>query len=993
MVESKIIKLLEQVQSADPNSRIQAELGLRDLEKYHDFAAKLTDIASSGASVPLRQGSLIYLQRYIVHHWSPLFEQFQDGPIPDENVKKHVRETLLHLLVSLDNFTLIKAVAYAVSLIANVDYPDEWPEVVPAVLHLLQSTNENSINASLDVLDELVDESLVEEQFFIIAPQLASILYQFIFSAPPNDSMRMLQARGIKLFRSCLELIEIYKETKAEHVRVFLEQILPPWMDMFSHKFEVSLVDDRQVILPDSCGYFCIMGEIAMTLTKLRELFPSKLTPYVVTFVELVWNIIEKLLDPYIREVVFSDGLDDSAFGDKYPIRYLVELLLFVSVALQSKFVQNLFVSNTVPVPPLPPCIPLLVQYTQLPKHQIEVYESDVSEYIANEFSMDFGSDTVRGAAISVLSAFEEHTTLPIQQSLREMSATYILNNEINWIYQEALLYACCSVDAASDDTYDDYLDPIYEAIKVRIDYSDAPILLLSRFFLFIGYFSESTVVASQFFQIIMNNLVNALQVDTVQYAAMKAIERFCSVGKVKPILSLQPMILEVLSQYASKSSDEALVLLVEAISSAVKLDCAKAAELGNSVIPLLFNLVATNASDPYICGIIEDTFEDIIHAANNYESMCEITLPELLQVLNQEDPIMVNIGATLLSCLIRAGPSPLPNGFVGYVLPPVYKITQIHSGDTELLQLTQEILKGLLEKDTPQLLETEISGSSGFQYILFILHQLLDKESDDSACFLVGPILLELADHASQMVDLQSILLSCIKRLAIAEQPRFIQSIIYVFAKLIVKDSLGMMHFLTSSLLNEQGLTAFEVLMTVWCDNFVYFSNFKNISIICIAMTKIYSFDSPLLDSVQVKGELISHSNRIITRSQSKLHPEEYSYVSVGEKILRLLSEEFVSLSKDAIVEEVSDDGADDWDDGPISAETFGLSANDVNELSKDEFSGVDNSEDEDNTDLQFYLLEFFKEAMKSNLHNINEVVFRLPQEEQDALVQIKEK
>lgn len=43
------------------------------------------------------------------------------------------------------------------------------------------------------------------------------------------------------------------------------------------------------------------------------------------------------------------------------------------------------------------------------------------------------------------------------------------------------------------------------------------------------------------------------------------------------------------------------------------------------------------------------------------------------------------------------------------------------------------------------------------------------------------------------------------------------------------------MMHFLTSSLLNEQGLTAFEVLMTVWCDNFVYFSNFKNISIMYV--------------------------------------------------------------------------------------------------------------------------------------------------------------
>lgn len=48
----------------------------------------------------------------------------------------------------------------------------------------------------------------------------------------------------------------------------------------------------------------------------------------------------------------------------------------------------------------------------------------------------------------------------------------------------------------------------------------------------------------------------------------------------------------------------------------------------------------------------------------------------------------------------------------------------------------------------------------------------------------------------------------------------------------------------------------------------------------------------------------------------------------------MRLLSEEFVSLSKDAIVEEVSDDGADDWDDGPISAETFGLSANGTRDL-----------------------------------------------------------
>ncbi|WBW73703.1 karyopherin/importin beta family nuclear import signal receptor Kap14 [Schizosaccharomyces osmophilus] len=993
MAESNIKKALELAQYPETNVRLQAELELKTLETLPDFPLYLTNIAASRASIPLRLGSLIYLQRFITHHWSPLFEQFQEGPIPDENIKRTVKEILLRQLLSLENHQLNKAVAYAVSLIANVDFPDEWPEVFPCLLQLLESNNENSINAALDVLCELIDESLVEEQFFIITPRLSETLYQLVLPTPPNDSLRKLQARAIGLFRSCLELLEMYKETRSEPVRVFVDRLLPPWMDLFTQKLQSPLFQGNE-LLGDSTGTFCIMGEISLSLSKLRELFPSKLSTYVVRLVDLIWDILQKLLPIYLRDVVFGNPVNENVFGIEFPFRYLIELLQFVGVALQNKSVQALFLATNASSSSLPPCISILVQYAQLSKGQVELYENDVNEYIVNETNYDSIVDTVRGAAVNVLSSFEQHTNLGLQQHIRELAATYVLQNDINWVDQEALLYACCSIDATSDDTYDDFLEPVYKAISVRMQTSNVPEILMAGFFNFVGYFSESTPLAIEFFQIFLNCISNAAQSDLVKYAAIKGIERLCSVSEIKPSTSVQPAVLQVLREFVQNSYDESLVLLVEAITALARLDCEKAAEPDSSFIPVLFNLIANNPSDPYLSGLIEDTFEDLTSEAASYESVCEITMPELLQVLSHPDPNLVNVGCTLLSSLIRAGPSPLPNGFINYVLPPIYQITETHNDDLELLQLSQEIIRELLRKDCPQVLRSEISGATGLQYILYILQKLLLSKSDDSSCFLVGTILLELLEHANQALDLHPVLLSCLQRAVVAEQPRFIQSIIYVFSKMINKNAEAVLNFLSGCTLDDRGTSALEALMQVWCDNYVYFSNFKNLSVICIAMTNIYKAETSLLDAIQVKGDIISQSDRIVTRSQSRLHPNQYTSINVREKLIKLLLDEYISLFRESIVEEVSNDEGDDWDDGPSNVEEdFGLSADEINELAKDEFPSVKTpAEGEDDTaDLQFHLLDFFKSAMAANLNNFNDCASRLTVEQQAALANIK--
>lgn len=131
------------------------------------------------------------------------------------------------------------------------------------------------------------------------------------------------------------------------------------------------------------------------------------------------------------------------------------------------------------------------------------------------------------------------------------------------------------------------------------------------------------------------------------------------------------------------------------------------------------------------------------------------------------------------------------------------------------------------------------------------------------------------------------------------------------------------------------------------------------------IALTKIYDLHDPTLEVMHVQGDLIvRQSDRIMTRSRAKQHPDEYTSVPAQLKIVKVLVEELLAdsnASTGVAKDDDSDGGTDgsDWEDEPDAF--LDLSTG----MTKDQLMalGQDDAPTRDRDDeTQAILIEFFK-------------------------------
>ncbi len=141
------------------------------------------------------------------------------------------------------------------------------------------------------------------------------------------------------------------------------------------------------------------------------------------------------------------------------------------------------------------------------------------------------------------------------------------------------------------------------------------------------------------------------------------------------------------------------------------------------------------------------------------------------------------------------------------------------------------------------------------------------------------------------------------------------------------------------------------------------------------------------------VRGDLIIPvSDRIMTRSRSKQHPDQYTIIPAPLKILKVLIEELLSASgvqgaavaaaaaeADFADEENDDDG---WEDDPDTVDlSLGGTKNGL--MSYFDQSNLRHRDDE----TQAYLIEFFVQAARDNVAGFNDWYGNLTDEEKSKL------
>lgn len=277
---------------------------------------------------------------------------------------------------------------------------------------------------------------------------------------------------------------------------------------------------------------------------------------------------------------------------------------------------------------------------------------------------------------------------------------------------------------------------------------------------------------------------------------------------------------------------------------------------------------------------------------------------------------------------LVSNGTSPLPNGFVATVMPPLTRLL-VESQVVDVVYSGCGTLKDIVRLDTPQLLQWhDEAGKSGLEITLIIIDRLLRPEFSESAAMEVGGLAAELVDKAGDQLGplLPELLRAVAARLATAQLPPFAQSLILVFARLVIKnqakDVVDFLHGLTID--NRNGL---EVVMSAWLTQSINFSGYDEIYQNVLALCRLYHLNDPRLSQTLVQGDLIiPETTRILTRSRARENPDQYTTVSVPLKIVKLLIQELGPNPGETAVmnqkypykpaEDDAGSGDDEWED-----------------------------------------------------------------------------
>ncbi|KAI0714440.1 armadillo-type protein [Cerioporus squamosus] len=444
--------------SLNPSTRKQAEQNLQTLSIQPGFLTHLlTLVLQSSQDRAVRLAASVYLKNLIKSRWED-----DEPPVPQAD-RAALRDALVPAMITLSNASdkAVRAqVAESISLVAKVDFPERWPDLVDK---LVASLSESNFEVNVGVLEtahsifrpwraEARSDALFTEINYVLSRFTRPFLQLFmhtatlLFSSPPPSNLTQVAQAMVFLVDifydlTCQDLPPDFEDSHQQFFGapdgLFLKLLLwdPPQLR--------SDPDDTTPSLP---------SQIKTGLLEIVELY-VKLYPEtlqsagsVEAFVRAIWDIIGGGKRPSVAD----DGL-------------VSQSLRFIASAIRTGYYKQLFGAKET--------ISGLVQGVVVPnvslrEHELEQFEDDPLEYIRLDLALPsmggigVSNDAVtrRQAAADVLRALvssgseaeaTEVTGAWIGQGLNEYNA----NKTENWRAKDTAIYLLTAVATRGSTT------------------------------------------------------------------------------------------------------------------------------------------------------------------------------------------------------------------------------------------------------------------------------------------------------------------------------------------------------------------------------------------------------------------------------------------------------------------------------------------------------------------------------------------------------------
>ncbi|KAJ5893746.1 Armadillo-like helical [Penicillium taxi] len=1036
-MEQELLSLLANTQSSVSQTRNAAESQLQQLYPNETFPISLTAIAShESVPVNLRQSAISVLRNFISEAWSPNLDEFKGQILVNDANKAQIRRALVELATTTETpERRVKASAsYAVSKIASADFPDDWPELLPSLLQIINdaSTSDIALHGALKVLLDLVDTGFSDEQFFNVARDLVSSL----FAVATSQSRRpILRALSVAVFRSCFDTLEMVMEQHKAAIKQFVDEVLSGWSPYFVETLKAPLpqppteeeYNKSGEVASQWRGVVALKMQVVKTLMKIRMVFPGLMTALSPEFFSVIWTELNNALPIFSNFFVENERQNRLEDADGLP--YSLDLLVLeeldiiqtllkappVKAELQQQL-QNAGAAAT-STGWLPEIMKLACSYAQITAEAELLWEIDVNLYLSEETSVT-ANYTPRTCSGDLVIKTGEWLKAKAAESLLGYMNTLFADNTASWKLREAALYILNVLlrdfAEANQDFSMELTNQFHQYSHYAIQQQDD--LLRARGYLVAG---SLTSIAGEGFQGPATSYLEAAlkaiaddPSELVQVSCIRVLQDILPSLPKGVSQPLQSTVIATVSEYVSAhdlreqvEADDLKITLAETLRDTIMIDTTVV--LNSVALDVLFNIASSGADNFQLIMTITEAFEDIVeeiteHGPEAFLRLCEKVLPSLMGAIDigniTEENSLTCFAVDMIRALADRSLEPMPPGFVQTIFPKLNRLL-LDSTEAELIRPATEAVRHMLAHDFTQFVEWRdpLSGKDAIEVVLVIIDRLLGPAVDDDAATEVGQLAAELVEKAGPErlgPYLPQLLQAVAQRLATAQRAAFIQSLIIVFARLTLISAREVVDFLAQ--INLGGQSGLVVVLSKWLENSVNFAGYDEIKQNIFALAQLFELSDPRLNEVPVKGDLIiQDTGRIKTRSQARKNPDQFTTVSAPLKIVKVLVEELSAASGNKEIDAAiaagldaddDDDEDDDWEDLPGSVLDLGLGMTkqalmNYGEGGQEGVFGVRKRDD----DTQAFLVDFFRRA--STQPGFQEVYGALTADEQAKL------
>ncbi|ESK86419.1 importin-alpha export [Moniliophthora roreri MCA 2997] len=384
--------------SLNPATRKQAEQNLNALSEQQGFLSHLlTLVLNQSQDRAVRLSASVYLKNLVKLRWE---EDVQ--PLAEQD-KATLRSQLVPAMLRLSDPAdkgIRAQVAESVALVAELDFPSKWPDLIDQLVSSLQTSDSNTILGVLHTAHSIFRQWRAHVRSDQLFTEINLVISKFML--PFLDLFRQTATSLLKtalptpekaIQTQCMTLlVEIYYD--------FTCQDIPP-----------AIEDSHKEFFAGEAGWFPVF--MAWDPDDLRNDDPDEPTPSLPSQLKrVILEVVELFVKLYTEQLLESNAVPTFVQGvwslvgsNKLTnVSYdplVSQCLRFLSTAIRSGHYTQLFTTTET--------ISTLVEGVVIPnvalrQHELEQFEDDPLEFIRLDLSVG-GGVTRRQAAADVVKA------------------------------------------------------------------------------------------------------------------------------------------------------------------------------------------------------------------------------------------------------------------------------------------------------------------------------------------------------------------------------------------------------------------------------------------------------------------------------------------------------------------------------------------------------------------------------------------------------------